>query len=545
MEDLPVGETDIVEEVEPSKPGKLKRTAAALVMTAASAASGAAAMDAYGQSEIEVAGISAQVGLDINGNPGDNFGLDGQTVLGYDGLSISFNTHKVGPTIIIKPDLSNPERLRQELGASLTSDSAREILRLRLEEDIDKINHDKYKIAGKSAGAFLGGALAPFVVLGAGSLLLKDRRDQYNMYRYGAYGACGAVILATLPTAIGAAQFDPKKFAEPDQSGLVAEAQMVFDTPGELKKSDNRDILHAKSFILLSDSLREEAKQQGKYLPATLRIILMSDRHNVNSSELINTEISKSDLPTEVVNIGDDTDRGSRSENESAKLDFANINVKRKWSVIGNHDDPETAYEMDSVDGANAVGRGDIEKWDVGGLRVLAIGDPFYSPDPNSTPIIGPDGKEVSTRDIADITKKYQDKITELTKEAANEGRPFDVIVTHEPALIKDLDIPVSGKWVGHDHKAAFSTEKTWWLADPGSVGGAGLRRYQNGAASGTDEPTPKSYMTLYFDQNCQLIEESTFSSVATPEGSVRTSSTRLNPLYDPELPYNGRCAAQ
>lgn len=95
------------------------------------------------------------------------------------------------------------------------------------------------------------------------------------------------------------------------------------------------------------------------------------------------------------------------------------------------------------------------------GLRVLAIGDPLYTPEHDTT---------LTDSDVSKL-EEIRTLISERVAQAAESNQPYDIILTHEEALLEDIDLGDANVIVGHSHKQEHSFEENHWRINPGTTG--------------------------------------------------------------------------
>ena len=179
--------------------------------------------------------------------------------------------------------------------------------------------------------------------------------------------------------AVAAATWNPKAINQPEYDGLLASA------PGVV--GDARSIV--SNFAKYEDQLGRLVTNVSRLYdvtstlpayrpdPSTLRVLFVSDLHlNPAAWDVIRSVAKQFDVEM-IVDTGDLTDHGSAPENTYVDQ-IATLGVPYVW-VRGNHDSAITQSEVARQ--PNAVVLDSTNPVEVGGLRLLGVGDPRFTPD--------------------------------------------------------------------------------------------------------------------------------------------------------------------
>jgi predicted phosphodiesterase len=513
---------------------RIKRAIGVSACAVICGAGGAVSMNTLGQTEAKLGPVTAEVGLQIDGNPHELFGFAGGTRVGLAGMDTTFDTHPFGPSVngaIRSIDLQSTQAA---IGPTVTTGQLEQNMRQQISEDLDHLERQKSEIIIRSLGAFAGG------IIGSGALLEalmwasreKNQLKLRELLRNNVpLGIAGSLVVGMGSSAVAGISYDPSQFASPQKSGAVASAEILAKSSDKIRVADERNANTAVAVLAFINSIEAEAKlEEGIEQPA-FRIIVISDNHMVDPSKLVNSEIKQSPTPAVVIDLGDITNFGTPNENTAAKKWYERIKAS-VYLAPGNHDDDETPEKIGEVPTVNVVGKGQIASFNIGGERVLAIGDPLYTPSPSVPP----------TESELNQLEEMRETARKLIEDADDNGEPYDIIITHEPNFLDDIDVHGAGVLEGHTHKQETEFNEEGWVINPGTTGGAGLRRFQAVTQDSDNETAPRSYTVLSIVPNCQLSEVKEVSYRAAGSDDTYSVTQRINPNYDPELDGSTRC---
>lgn len=490
---------------------------------------GGAAMNEFGQTTESIGPVDVSVGLKLNAHSPWMLGLTGTTEAGINDINTTFNTHSVGPEIVIEPENLDIAMLRTRYLPSVNrANSEIPSVQADITADIQHIRDDAVTIAAKSGLYYGGGALA------AGSLMLlsserRRKRVGEALRSQQALGSLAAISVFVGTSAVGFAQFDAENFSAPQKSGAAAEAELLAKSAGSLSSANEKYLDNALSFLTIADLIAREASDSSNDGEPALTVMVKSDEHNTDDSALVAIEIERTN-PDAIISLGDLTDFGTPDELNG--LLFRNMpydNGDTPFYVLGgNHDSERTMMALGKIKNTVAVGekRGEVEELSIGGLRVLAISAPEYTPD-----------KSFDSSGVEEEYSVLRSEVTKRLESASLNNTPFDIVMTHNPELFTDIDRSLmSGLLAGHTHKPAITTPKNKaWYANPGSDSAGGLRSMKSDSS--------RSYFTLYFDKSCQLMKIDKVSLPRVGSADEITLGTVRNSAYDPEKNTTERCA--
>jgi len=515
---------------------RARRAIGVLACTFITTAGGALAMNNLGPTETTIGPATTDIGLKISGKPNEIFGLGGGTEIGLSDMDAHFNTHPIGPSLDGSIRSINLDEIKGVIGPTVTTGQLEQGMRRQISSDLNRLDDQKDEIVVRSLGAFGAGAIGTGLLLEA--ILWSARSGNRTKLRdilrsNAAYGLVGALSVGAGGTIAAGATFDPSQFTSPEKSGAVASAEILTKSSDTIRISDDRNANTAVAVLSLINSIEAEAKlEEGISRPA-FQIILTSDNHSVSPVGLMNGELQHTDIPSVLFDAGDYTNFGSSSENRTIAQWYQQMEAIKKFTVPGNHDTDSSVDALAATPNTQFAAKGELADFNVNGLRVLAIGDPLYTPEHDTT---------LTDSDVSKL-EEVRLLISERITQAVANDEPYDIILTHEDALLDGLDLAGANIIVGHSHKQEHSFEENYWRINPGTTGGAGLRRFQGVMQDNSNLISARSYSVLTFDQSCQLIDVEEISyraNSADDEYSVKKIS---NPNYDTESDST-RCAA-
>ncbi len=288
--------------------------------------------------------------------------------------------------------------------------------------------------------------------------------------------------------AVAAATWNPKAINQPEYDGLLASA------PGVV--GDARSIV--SNFAKYEDQLGRLVTNVSRLYdvtstlpayrpdPSTLRVLFVSDLHlNPAAWDVIRSVAKQFDVEM-IVDTGDLTDHGSAPENTYVDQ-IATLGVPYVW-VRGNHDSAITQSEVARQ--PNAVVLDSTNPVEVGGLRLLGVGDPRFTPDKDTRDQEAP----------ASVSQVGLEMASALRAQPAN--AKVDVAMVHDGAAATEMDGTVPLVLSGHYHRREQHLLPDGTLSFfQGSTGASGLRGLEH------EKPTPVRLSVLYFDRDTRDLQ--------------------------------------
>jgi len=340
------------------------------------------------------------------------------------------------------------------------------------------------------------------------------------------YGMMGALAIGIGGAAAAGVTFDPSQFTSPEKSGAVASAEVLAKSSDTIRISDDRNANTAVAVLALINSIEAEAKLEEGIGEPTFQIIVTGDNHLVSPVGLVNGELQQSDIPSVLIDAGDFTNFGSSLENSIIQGWYQQMKDIEKIAVLGNHDSDSSGDALADAPNTLIANKGEMVDFTIYGLRILAIGDPLYTPEHDT----------VLTDEQASQLQELRESIGERIAQAVERDEPYDVILTHEGSLLDDIDLAGANVIIGHSHKQELEFEDGHWISNPGTTGGAGLRRLQGVTQDSSNLAAARSYKVLSFDKSCQLIDVKEVSYQANSSDDEYSVKKISNPDYDSEL---------
>ncbi|MEU6735644.1 metallophosphoesterase [Streptomyces physcomitrii] len=327
------------------------------------------------------------------------------------------------------------------------------------------------------------------VVLGAGVLaLVVYRRPRPAL----AAGGLSLVLLAG-SGALAATTWNPNSVLEPKYSGLLSSAPNVV---GDARSIVSEFDVYQKELARLVTNvtkLYDVTSTLPAYQPdpTTLRVLHVSDIHlNPASWHIVGSLVKQYDIDV-IVDSGDTMDHGSAAEN--GFLDpVRDLGAPYVW-VRGNHDSRLTQEYLRQMKNVRILDEG--RPVTVAGLRFAGIGDPQFTPDRSA----GGEGDSPAAL-ASEVTAGRQ--LAAALARLADDGKPVDIAVAHNPEAARQTDGHVPLVLAGHIHHNEMEVLRDGTrLRVEGSTGGSGLR-----AVEGT-YPDPIEASILYLDRSTKRLQ--------------------------------------
>ncbi|MDI3388743.1 metallophosphoesterase [Streptomyces sp. B-S-A8] len=322
------------------------------------------------------------------------------------------------------------------------------------------------------------------VVLGAAALgLVVHRRPRRAL-------AAGGTALALLVVcgATAYATWNPKSVLEPRFSGLLSSAPSVVGSARSIVTEFDAYQKELARLVTNVTKLYDATSTLPTYAPdpSTVRVLHVSDIHlNPASWHIIASLVEQYEIDV-IVDSGDTMDHGTAAENRF--LDpIEDLGAPYVW-VRGNHDSMTTQRYLERLKNVHVLDNGRGVR--VGGLRIVGIGDPQFTPDRSV----------VARGDPAE--RAAGDRLAAALREQRDKGAPVDIAVAHNPVAARRTDGLVPLVLAGHVHHPEMERLPGGTrLRIEGSTGGSGLRAVED------DEPDPVSASVLYLDRTTKRLQ--------------------------------------
>lgn len=334
-------------------------------------------------------------------------------------------------------------------------------------------------------GLLLGLAAAAAVNMSVNYLRSRPRRP--DELRHRARQLAAAAVVVGVVAGYGVLSYNPRWVDRSRLTGTLAAAQLLPDQLGQYYQRGNKLFDVLGSVVGLQSAL--QADIEAKRTPGTaLQIMFISDMHLESNYPLV-AQYAKSYGVNLIVNTGDESEFGTRTELVPAYLDAIAALTKAVPMVwlAGNHDSPEVEGVMSSIPGVIVLG----DKVATGdGYRVSAAQLEAFGltlagvPDPRVYGAAGAFGSNDSP-----VTDPLERKAMDAAVAGAS-TRTFDIFATHEPVAAAELRKALPGKIrqtnAGHLHaqNAANSIQHGSSIdLVEGSIGAGGLDNIIRGVA--------------------------------------------------------------
>jgi predicted phosphodiesterase len=350
---------------------------------------------------------------------------------------ISANTHFAPVTLTGQVNELSPDRL-QDL---LKTDDPGNRLRDEVTADLEPL-----------VRAFAWRALLTALVAGALAGALLPRRR----WTHALTGALGAVV--TIALLLGGAWrgYDPEAFDKPRFEGPLERAPSLLATVR--KHVDDIDDVR-KRVRVLGDQVAElysaaSSQLGGPVAGDEVRILHISDIHSNPLGLEVAKRLAEQFRVQAVLDTGDLTSFGLPVEGRLGEM-VATMKVPYLL-VPGNHDSTENRQSLAKVPNIQML---DGTVAEVGGIRILGIGDPAFTAT-----------NETSTAEAAEIKKQHAPGVAAQVDEL----RP-DVLAVHDTLLGEESEGHVPLILSGHTHKNGAVRKDGTLVLTVGSTGATGL----------------------------------------------------------------------
>ncbi|HEX4901277.1 MAG TPA: metallophosphoesterase [Acidimicrobiales bacterium] len=355
----------------------------------------------------------------------------------------------------------------------------------------DDIDGDMRPLLRSLAVRSLLTAVAAGVVAG---LVLPRRRRRYVAAT--TVGSVGFVAVAGLLTFTS---FSPRAFDEPRFEGSLAVAPDIIGTVQ--RHIDDVSVVESR-LEALSERLvgLYQAVETGGPAFSDVTILHVSDLHsNPVGLELVSQTAERFEVDA-IVDTGDLTSFGVTVEQLTVQR-VARLDVPY-YVVPGNHDHPLIRRAL--VEAGVEVLDGRVV--DIGGIRVLGVGDPTYTAD-NRLP--------------DDRFDRAIERSAEDVRRWTRSARP-DVVAVHNPRQLGEslgeLDVGIAG----HTHRFDLRYEDGSLVSEVGSAGATGV------GALAEAEDLPYEMQLLQFEQG-RLVAVDRLSFEGT-DGEFRLERLLVDP---------------
>jgi predicted phosphodiesterase len=350
---------------------------------------------------------------------------------------ISAATHFAPVTLTGQVDELSPDRL-QDL---LKTDDPGDRLRTEVSADLDPLLR-----------AFAWRALLTALVAGAlvGGLVPRRR------WTHALTGAGGGVVAITLLLGGAWRGYDAEAFEKARFEGPLERAPALLATVR--KHVDDIDVVR-KRVRVLGDQVAElysvaSTQVGGPVAGDEVRILHISDIHSNPLGLEVARRLAEHFKVEAILDTGDLTSFGLPLEGRLGEM-VATLNVPYLF-VPGNHDSPENRRALAAVHNIQLL---DGTVAEVGGVRILGIGDPAFTAT-----------NETSTAEAAAIKQQQAPDVAARVQAL----RP-DVLAVHDPLLGAASQGQVPLIVAGHTHKNSAARKDGTLVLTVGSTGATGL----------------------------------------------------------------------
>lgn len=298
-----------------------------------------------------------------------------------------------------------------------------------------------------------------------------------------------------------------------ERTGWLAYGADRADVLQRLDEYDERYARTGRYVLALLESVQDRPAVGDD--PAVC-LVVASDVHSRNVYPLLASTVDAYSCTVAVIDAGDFVDWGEEFESSffsgPDRVPFRRLSTTISdlgvpyLVVRGNHDSDSTMAALRDA-GAREL-EGDVVE--VGGLRIVGRGLPEEGdPDDLFTPDDGPgEGRD-----------RFERAEARLGRDLASDVRRTDpdVAVVHLPRAAEAVTGLVPVVVNGHTHRQSTDVVDGTFRLDPGSVGGAGLRSFDNSRG----EATRQQWAVLKFDRRCRLIGTTLLSADSLGGGDI------------------------
>ena len=357
-----------------------------------------------------------------------------------------------------------------------------------------------------------GGLLLIGSVLGAYAVL-RRRRPQVALVV-----ACTAGwVLATTATAVSLyATYQPQRQETFTSTGILGTLQRNQGILSDVEARATQVAPYLRNVIALSTALQQKYAAAPLEADTALRALLVSDVHGGNQYSLMRTVVEEESVDV-IIDAGDLLNFGTVAEGEAAGIFDGIESLEVPYLFVrGNHDatsatDDEVLRRMAQVPNVVLLepASGDYAEVTVGGVTIAGFNDPRWFGDSGK----GSPAKQVPGR--------------EAFVASFAERPPADVVVSHEPWAVQDLEGGVLVN--GHMHSADLEGNRV----QVGTFTGGGPVTHFVQEAPGEElVGQPSAFDVLTFGTDCRLATLTRYRFSDVIEG---------RPSYDGVQLVNGR----
>ncbi|MFI9030345.1 metallophosphoesterase [Streptomyces sp. NPDC053560] len=300
-----------------------------------------------------------------------------------------------------------------------------------------------------------------------------------------------ALVLLAASGGVAYATWNPKSVLEPRFSGLLSSAPSVVGNARSIVSEFDVYQKELARLVTNVTKLYDATSTLPAYQPdpSTVRVLHVSDIHlNPAAWQIIRSLVEQYDIDV-IIDTGDTMDHGSAAENKF--LDpIGRLGAPYVW-VRGNHDSMKTQKYLaqnKKLKNVKVVDEGTSVR--AGGLRIVGIGDPQFTPD-RSVAASGDRVERTSGRRLADTLRT-------LTRART----PADIALAHNPVAATETDGLVPLTLSGHvHHRDTRVLPKGTRLMIEGSTGGGGLRAVEGAT------PEQVQASVLYMDRDSRRLQ--------------------------------------
>lgn len=347
---------------------------------------------------------------------------------------------------------------------------------------------DAVRQAGSDlAVRFLIGAFTTAALLLVAYVLVRHRRPAPWLVG----STLVAAVLASLgTTALIATTYRVDRQPTFATTGVLTAVQANLDLLDDVEARSAQVAPYLRNLIVLSGALQEKYTEQATEREVALRLLLVSDIHGANYYPLMRSIIEEERIDA-VIDTGDIVNFGSPAELTASGLrdGIESLGVPYIF-VRGNHDarserDYAVVEAIAQVPGAYVLQpRPDrYTEIELGGLRIAGFNDPRWFGDSGSG------------------SAEKQQPAREQFLAAFEDRRALDVVVSHEPWAVSDLD-GVGVALNGHMHSPDLQGNRV----QAGSFTGGGPFTHFRETQPGEElSGQPFAFDVLTFGTDCRL----------------------------------------
>jgi len=459
----------------------LKQLAYTGARTAALAAGVWIGVNAGGGSTIDSGALEFQAEAEF-ASPFDLSELSGFTELSAPPFGwVEVDTHDAPLHITVKPSNIDDQELAQ-----ISDDPEAGLLGLRdqLERDIDQAKSDL--LQKKLLQAAAGLLVASVLVVGFDQHRRELPRKDSLKKLIAPLGLVGLMGVGMTASAVYSSSHSQDALQHASYHGLLASAPEVIGTiydSSEKFDEQTRQLADIMTYLgRLSDGYEDLV-----VLPnGVTNVMLISDRHSQpRTFPLVERSIQQFGVDV-IASTGDESDQGFEYENRSLEP-IASLGVPYVVAP-GNHDSDSTVVALEAIPNVTVLSGQTVE---IAGLNFIGSRDPRFTPD-----------RQRERNDAVELRRQSLGLVQAISRSAQSP----DIAIVHDPDAGEYLYGLVPYILSGHLHHEEQNTLDETLHITAGSIGGGGLRAFENGHRA-----TPRTAMILSFDEETNVLVRVTY----------------------------------